>query len=718
MSHRLFILVLLLLHSPILPLANEQAIKNVRNLVNSDPQTAIESYQVLLSERPKQTIEFLGLDLLASLNNKKRYFLTIKLADLLLEETLTTKLVRGKVFDHRLNAMRKAKIWTDQKPIIDKVESTLVHLKDIHLKAKLNQSMGLLFYAQFKLADAEDYFSRALGLLEGVSNQVVADLHKQIGVSRAQTGNLVGAMESMLASLSIYDDLEKEPPASTYSNLGGLSIYLKDWPQAISYLNKAIALSDLTALSSTRQLNNLGTAYVGLEQYYSAMTTFKTSLELSEKHATKNPTAVNNIGFILRKQKKYKEALAMFELARRIHIDNNQSELVAVTYKNIGEIWLELDNRLKAADYFAKAYDIYKEKDFIPKLIELYSPMIENLEALGRHKNALILMREFKRINDEMVNVSSKATIAELKSAYDFEKKHHDLLVSEKELAKLEHDKVVYHNALLELKNAQKEQRFIQLTLISIVAVLFITGLLLFRINRYRGKANRVLKEKNSQIEIQHSKLEILNQELKKQSLHDKLTGLKNRRYLQQFIDKETARLARSYRAGRIPQQLIIIIDLDNFKSINDSYGHATGDLVIKAFANVLRMCGRESDVLARWGGEEFLWYCTDASLDEGVKLCERVRAMFDETPIEIDNNVLNVTCSLGFAPFPIWGDPKQDWDESLKIADAALYDAKNSGRNTWVGFKANLESKSNGNIELDIPQLIKDNALVRLSRG
>ena len=176
--------------------------------------------------------------------------------------------------------------------------------------------------------------------------------------------------------------------------------------------------------------------------------------------------------------------------------------------------------------------------------------------------------------------------------------------------------------------------------------------------------------------------------------------------------------MARSYRAGRIPQQLIIIIDLDNFKSINDSYGHATGDLVIKAFANVLRMCGRESDVLARWGGEEFLWYCTDASLDEGVKLCERVRAMFDETPIEIDNNVLNVTCSLGFAPFPIWGDPKQDWDESLKIADAALYDAKNSGRNTWVGFKANLESKSNGNIELDIPQLIKDNALVRLSRG
>ncbi len=130
------------------------------------------------------------------------------------------------------------------------------------------------------------------------------------------------------------------------------------------------------------------------------------------------------------------------------------------------------------------------------------------------------------------------------------------------------------------------------------------------------------------------------------------------------------------------------MLDIDKFKVINDSYGHAVGDQVLCAFSDALKQCSRESDIQVRWGGEEFLWYCPDTTYNEGAKLCSRVKDELSKISIPVGNESISPTCSFGFVEFPLFGEPSKDWELSLKVVDAALYEAKNRGRNCWVAVE------------------------------
>lgn len=185
------------------------------------------------------------------------------------------------------------------------------------------------------------------------------------------------------------------------------------------------------------------------------------------------------------------------------------------------------------------------------------------------------------------------------------------------------------------------------------------------------------------------------NSALLEQSVTDPLTGLKNRRFVLDHIDTEIALVDRAYAgvaAGSRPRNadlLFLLVDIDHFKEINDRYGHAAGDQVLKQFRELLLSVSRKVDIPVRWGGEEFLLIARNVDPSFGKQLAERIRSMVANHEFDLGKGQsIHRTCSIGFAGYPFFLQQPQrlGWEQVVDIADQALYLAKRGGRNTWVG--------------------------------
>jgi diguanylate cyclase (GGDEF)-like protein len=172
----------------------------------------------------------------------------------------------------------------------------------------------------------------------------------------------------------------------------------------------------------------------------------------------------------------------------------------------------------------------------------------------------------------------------------------------------------------------------------------------------------------------QLAEMAVLNRRLQTAALTDVLTELPNRRYAMKRLEQELS----TARRAKTPLS-VIMIDIDNFKSINDEHGHDTGDAVLRETANVLRRMVRRGDVVCRLGGEEFLVISPASDVQRGKLLAERIRGAVADAPIHHGTFARNVTVSLGVAAFD---GHDQSLDQLLKIADTRVYTAKTIGRN------------------------------------
>ncbi|CDK97383.1 putative GGDEF: diguanylate cyclase (GGDEF) domain [Magnetospirillum gryphiswaldense MSR-1 v2] len=174
-----------------------------------------------------------------------------------------------------------------------------------------------------------------------------------------------------------------------------------------------------------------------------------------------------------------------------------------------------------------------------------------------------------------------------------------------------------------------------------------------------------------------------LMETLRESALRDPMTGLNNRRFLEEYVDTLVANVQR-----RQSQVGIMMLDLDFFKMVNDTYGHDAGDAVIKAMAKVLRQAVRASDMVIRYGGEEFLIVLLDASPEQADQIAEKIRSTVEALDIQAGTTVLRKTISIGVADFP--SDSDTFW-QAVKFADVALYQAKDTGRNKVVRFNTDM---------------------------
>lgn len=204
--------------------------------------------------------------------------------------------------------------------------------------------------------------------------------------------------------------------------------------------------------------------------------------------------------------------------------------------------------------------------------------------------------------------------------------------------------------------------------------------ILLLLLNQWRiVRYNRNLKNKEMTLKEEHL---ILQEQVNR----DSLTSLYNRRYLM-----ESAKYLIALSKRQHESLSIMMVDIDNFKIINDTYGHGVGDIAIKMIAQIVKACSRKSDIAARFGGEEFILLLPNTKTEEAKIIAEKIRQKIEVLKIPINEHYLMLTVSIGIAPTDTQYHETMN-ENFWEIADEALYEAKRTGKNKTVIKNINEE--------------------------
>jgi len=276
-------------------------------------------------------------------------------------------------------------------------------------------------------------------------------------------------------------------------------------------------------------------------------------------------------------------------------------------------------------------------------------------------------------------------------------------------------------------------QRVRTYRLILTVAVMLVMGVLVFLkqhlldqelLNLLRSSRDHLdetvrlkdeLENKEQSLRWHSLELQRKNMELQEISFTDVLTGVWNRRYMEEILTAEAGQVLRNYERARGSDirkmdhrdLVFIMVDVDFFKQVNDLHGHPAGDRLLQLVAQRLSTVVRKSDVLVRWGGEEFLIMSRSTDPAGTPAFCSRVLEVMAAEPFDLGNGILvQKTCSVGWAAYP-WCRGVYEAicaEESIALADAALYRAKALGRNQGVGIvPTDVASRQPESIELRV---------------
>ncbi len=205
-----------------------------------------------------------------------------------------------------------------------------------------------------------------------------------------------------------------------------------------------------------------------------------------------------------------------------------------------------------------------------------------------------------------------------------------------------------------------------------------------------KAKLEALVEARTQELALTNMKLSELNNKLEQASHTDTLTSLHNRRYLNKWLD-----IVNNQHTEKLPPLQIILIDLDNFKQINDQLGHLVGDKILVAMANLLKQEVRSTDHIVRWGGEEFLVIQENSlsSREFITRLTSKIESFAWPHQDEMKHPV---RCSMGVVQHPAINDSTWNWDATLTLADKALYLVKTHGKAGWLQLTPNTNSPAN----------------------
>jgi len=229
-----------------------------------------------------------------------------------------------------------------------------------------------------------------------------------------------------------------------------------------------------------------------------------------------------------------------------------------------------------------------------------------------------------------------------------------------------------------------------------LVLIVFVVGIVQLRLHSIRSinrelekrvdtrtkelqNAKNALHQLNDELENKLDEVTSLQGKLKEQAIRDALTGLYNRHYLASIFDVEIARAERNKHPI-----VFMLLDLDHFKNINDTYGHAAGDKALKAVGDLMLSQVRSNDFPFRYGGEEFMIVMPEITLDNAKRRAEEFRTMLNTIKLEHEGRVFEVRTSIGLAVYPLHGE---SFEKILLVVDDALYQAKHLGRDRVVVY-------------------------------
>ena len=218
----------------------------------------------------------------------------------------------------------------------------------------------------------------------------------------------------------------------------------------------------------------------------------------------------------------------------------------------------------------------------------------------------------------------------------------------------------------------------------------------------YSRRLEQAVRQRTHELAERNDALARANSGLLEASLTDPLTGLRNRRFLFEEVTRHVELIKRWHddhddSSSETFNIFFVIVDLDFFKPVNDRCGHAAGDRMLLQVRDVLLRSVRSSDVVVRWGGDEFVVLSNNVKADQIESLAERIRSEIAGEVFRLDEaQVVRTTCSIGYAGYPFVNATPDaiTWEQVLGLADSALYLAKEQ-RDCWVGYLGNDQAES-----------------------
>jgi diguanylate cyclase (GGDEF)-like protein len=432
------------------------------------------------------------------------------------------------------------------------------------------------------------------------------------------------------------------------------------------------------------------------------------------------------IGVCFLASKEKSRAIDFFQQAADyFEISNNLKELV-ICYKALGLLYekqgdalyskkfnkylLEIEKQLLDEEEINKYlfyYEYYNVLGFKEKALEHYQKYNQLLNSYYVKKSRQemeiiqkiyeqekqILKKDKTKTNIELEKVQSESEEKEqeIKALKTVQEEREEQIRLEKikkeELLRILKYEQEISNLKLSRKNRERNM-FIVASILFLFIMVIIYNRLRFNVkvnaklntqNEYILEVSNELMDANEKLEKANIKLKQAKAKLEKIARTDPLTRLSNRRDILEKMNYEKDRFERN------PKPFTIVIsDIDDFKSINDNYGHYCGDYVLKTISNLFTSLLRKQDICARWGGEEFLLFLPETNLKGGLTISEKIRKEIANTKMKYKNVTINISMTFGVCVY----DKLVNINKCISKADKALYEGKHSGKNKVLSEK------------------------------
>ena len=432
--------------------------------------------------------------------------------------------------------------------------------------------------------------------------------------------------------------------AEIYYSLGDLKGAYENYEHS---LNQHYNFDDKTSLALTCE--KLGEIDLSNEDYYFA--------ELHYKTAAENYNEIDNLENLVR----------TYEALGKIYKDTGDKEKAYLYIQKFADTNEKLNRELNSNKYLYnyEYYNVIGNEEKALEYFKLYSEYQDSLKIVISQEKVETLISDIE-VKHEVEKAKSTKELEKITKAAKEKQKMLESLEIEsnyKEKVKNEQiDKLKYERKIKDLEiSKQKRQRYIFISLIVIIVV--VAALLFLIAVIYIGKYR--MKKKHSI-------------DMEKIAKTDPLTKLPNRRAVLEQINYELARFKRNANPFTI-----VISDIDDFKQVNDTYGHDAGDKVLVSISNLIFKTIRRQDICARWGGEEFLFLLPETD-NHGAKIfSEKIREKVEKNMIIHKKSNVSITMTFGICTFT----KSLTIDECIRRADKALYDGKHSGKNCSIVY-------------------------------
>jgi diguanylate cyclase (GGDEF)-like protein len=441
---------------------------------------------------------------------------------------------------------------------------------------------------------------------------------------------------------------------------------MKDLEKGLKIINEALAFAPMESAPKTFiDLYRLrGMIYQESGRPAQAIASYEQALKISKqtKMLKMEMSTSNAMSDHYLRKKEYKKAESFARRSLHLAQLSGHQEYTQLSKVNLGFALCGQGKMSEGVAYVKEALNYFNAGNFRSYQESILGEFAEVYESAGMYKEAIATLKEQRKIADELFRSSRAQAVAALQEQFnaDQRQKQIDLLAKE--------------NAL---KDADIKNKRLQQTMTLLVTLLILmAGGFSFALYRRAKKLNSQLKSANVQLEFH--------------AVHDPLTGLHNRRSFIELMRSRTLLQKAERRDGNAGNpNCMILLDIDHFKHINDHWGHTAGDAVLTEVAARLTSVVRETDLVLRWGGEEFLIYSPKSHPVQIAKLVERLLNVIGQSPVSFGSSSIPLTISAGFISLPFAGIPESvcNWEKTLQIADMALYLCKEKGRNRAYGI-------------------------------